>query len=333
MDPGIPVPPVGYGGHERLVYLFAKEYHRMGHEVNLLVGPGSRFDEGEVITFGNIGFPKPKIEGVKDVFRAWKKIRQIHYRFDLIHNFGRLAYLLPVLNHPVKKIMTYGREISPDNIRWINKLPNRNIVFTGCSKDLVSRGGVAGRWEVVYNAIEQRKYSLKDKVPANAPLIFLGRIERVKGAHTAIKVAKDTGHKLILAGNISPLKKEKKYFEEDIRPLIDGDQIQYVGTLNDEQKNFYLGQAKAFLFPIEWEEPFGIVMIEAMACGTPVIGFRRGSVNEVVEEGITGFKVDNYEQMIEAVFNIDQINRKNCRNRAVERFDISVIAKNYLSLF
>jgi len=172
--------------------------------------------------------------------------------------------------------MTYGREISKRNIKWVNKLPNRHLVFTGCSKDLVSRGNVAGKWEVVYNAIDFSKYTLIENVPEDAPLIFLGRLERVKGCHTAIKVALETGNRLIIAGNISPLKEEQYYFETEIKPFIDGKTIQYVGPVDDEQKNHYLGQAKALLFPIEWNEPFGMVMVEAMACGTSVIACNKG---------------------------------------------------------
>src|SRR5689334_14649441 len=137
MDPGIPVPPLDYGGHERLVYMFAKEYHRMGHEVTLLVSEGSVFEEGRVITFGKTGFPKKKIEGYKDIIRGWTKLLPIYKQFDLIHNFGRLAYLLPIMNKPVKKIMTYGREISASNIKKVTQLPNRNLVFTGCSQNLI----------------------------------------------------------------------------------------------------------------------------------------------------------------------------------------------------
>ena len=333
MDPGIPVPPKGYGGIERIVYLLAKEYSQLGHEVTLLVGPGSHFEEGRVVTFGKIGFPKSKKEGIKDIFRAWKKIISLHKEFDLVHNFGRLAYLLPILNNRIKKIMSYQREISTRNIKWINKLPNKNIVFTGCSKNLISRGGVAGKWKAIYNAFEGNNYSLVEKVQEDAPLIFLGRIERVKGAHIAIEVAKASGDKLILAGNVSQLPEEIKYFKEEVEPLIDGVKIQYVGMLNDEQKNHYLGLAKAFLFPIEWEEPFGIVMVEAMACGTPVIGFNRGSVTEVIEEGVTGFKVNTKEEMIRAISKVDKINRAECRKSALNKYDISVIAKEYISLF
>lgn len=332
MDPGILVPPKGYGGHERLVYMFAREYARLGHEVHLLVTAGSVVEGCTVHSFGKEGFPPKKWDARMAILTAWNFLWKHRNQFDLIHNFGRLAYLLPILNHPLKKIMTYGREISSRNIQWINKLPNRNLVYTGCSKDLISRVQAGGKWEAVYNAIPFQQYTVQPTVAADAPLIFLGRIERIKGAHTAIAVAKATGHRLILAGNVSPLADECAYFEQEIEPQIDGTQIKYVGSVNDTQKNHYLGQAKALLFPIEWNEPFGMVMTESMACGTPVIGFGRGSVPEVVQEGVTGFIVDNEKEMINAVAKLPDINRKNCREKAISMFDVPVVAKLYLSL-
>jgi len=333
MDPGILVPPKGYGGHERLVYMFAKEYARLGHEVHLLVTKGSVVEGCTVHPFGKVGFPPKKLDSKMAIPKAWVFLWRHRNYFDLIHNFGRLAYLLPVLNNPVKKIMTYGREISGRNVKLMNQLPNKNIVYTGCSKNLISRVDAYGRWEAVYNAIDFEKYTLKEQVAEDAPLMFLGRIEKIKGAHTAIKVAKATGHKLIIAGNVSPLDDERSYFEKEIKPLIDDVQIQYVGAVNDEQKNFYLGQAKALLFPIEWNEPFGMVMIEAMACGTPVIGFKKGSVPEVVTEGVTGFFTNDMEKMIAAISLIHSIDRKECRLISQSRFDIPIIAKRYLQLF
>jgi len=332
MDPGILVPPKGYGGHERLVAMFAKEYHRLGHEVHLLVTEGSYVPGCIVHAFGKEGFPPAKSDALKAIPVAWNFLWQHRDKFDLVHNFGRLAYLLPILNNRVKKIITYGREISARNVSRINKLPNKNLVFTGCSKDLISRGGVAGRWETVYNAIEFEKYQLVSHVPEDAPLIFLGRIEKVKGCHSAIAVAKATNNKLIIAGNVSPLANEKAYFDKEILPHIDNEQIIHVGAVNDESKNRYLGMAKALLFPIEWNEPFGMVMVEAMACGTPVIAIRRGSVEEVIKEGETGYKVNTVQEMAEKVQQIKYINRENCRAIAKARFDVNKIAEQYLSL-
>jgi glycosyltransferase involved in cell wall biosynthesis len=171
------------------------------------------------------------------------------------------------------------------------------------------------------------------QVDEEAPLIFLGRIEKVKGCHSAIAIAKATNNKLIIAGNISPLGDEQEYFKQQVEPYIDGTQILFVGSVNDSQKNEYLGKCKALLFPIEWNEPFGIVMIEAMACGTPVIAYNRGSVKEVVDEDITGYKVEAIDGMIEAVKVVQRINRKHCREQAKKRFDVQHIASNYLNVF
>lgn len=333
MDPGILVPPQGYGGHERLVYLFAKEYTRMGHEVHLLVTEGSVVEGCTVHALGKEGFPQAEGELYKTIRKAWSFLLKHRNEFDLVHNFGRLLYLLPIFNHPVKKIMTYGREINASNIQKSILLPNKNLVFTGCSNNLVQRSGAKGNWHIVYNAIDFKKYNLNEQYDENAPLIFLGRIEKVKGCHTAIKLAKETGNKLIIAGNISPLAEEREYFRKEIEPHLDGEQIIHVGQVNDEQKNYYLQKAKALLFPIEWNEPFGIVMIEAMACGTPVIGYTRGSVDEVIDEGVTGFKVNNYEELKSAVQQLGKIDRTKCRQTASQRFDTAIIAEQYLSLF
>lgn len=332
MDPGIMIPVKGYGGHERLVEMFAKEYHRLGHEVDLLITTGSHVKGCKVYGLGKEGFPPERKDAQKAIFRAWKFLRKHRNDYDLIHNFGRLIYLLPVLHKKVKKIMTYGREITARNIEYILKLPHKNLVFTGCSQNLIDRANVPGEWHAVYNAIDFDKYDCKDDLPEDAPLMFLGRIEKIKGCHTAIAVARETGNKLIIAGNISPLAEEQEYFEKEIKPFIDGEQIIHVGAVNDEQKNKWLGKSKALLFPIEWNEPFGIVMIEAMACGTPVLANDFGSVSEVVENGVSGYKTSGNPSIIEAVKKNNTISRKNCSAYAKERFDVKVIAAQYLSL-
>jgi glycosyltransferase involved in cell wall biosynthesis len=332
MDPGIPVPPQRYGGHERLVYLFAKEYTRLGHEVTLLAGPDSHCS-GKTVTFGVNDLHRSAFKRYLEVLYVWFYLLKNRNNFDLVHNFGRLIYLTPILNNPVKKIMTYGRPVSTKGIIAINKRRNQNLVFTACSNYCVGTGNVAGKWHTVYNTIDFAAYHVTESVDDNAPLMFLGRLDKIKGAHTAIKVAKATGHHLILAGNIPDTADNYQYYKTEIEPLIDGQQIRYVGALNDTEKNQYLQKAKALLFPIEWDEPFGMVMIEAMACGTPVIAFNRGSVPEVVTDGVNGFIVNNQAEMIEKLSIINTIDRKKCRLRAESRFDVKVIAQNYLNLF
>ena len=331
MDPGIPVPPPLYGGHERLVYLFAEEYIKLGHQVTVLAGPDSSCS-GETVSFGLNDLSRSRLQRQKESLFVWRYLVRNKNNFDLIHNFGRLAYLAPVLNSPVKKIMTYGRPVSAKGIKFFTSLPNRNLVFTACSNYCVSTGNVAGNWETVYNAIDFNQYQLNTSVSNNAPLMFLGRLDRTKGVHTAIHIAKTTGNKLIIGGNISHTPDNYEYYKTEIEPQIDNERIIYAGPLNDEEKNRLLGQSKALLFPIEWDEPFGMVMIEAMACGTPVIAFNRGSVPEVIEEKITGNIVNSKEEMIAAISNLNYFDREQIRNEAYKRFNVDKIAKDYLKL-
>ena len=332
MDPGIPVPPKLYGGHERLVSLFAEEYQKLGHEVTLLAGPESNCS-GTTVTFGINDLNRSSGQRFKEVRFVWEYLWRNRNKFDLIHNFGRLVYLIPALNSKAKKIMTYGRPVAPKGIKIINALPNRNLIFTACSDYCVGTGNVAGKWETVYNAIDFSQYKVNKQVNADAPLMFLGRLDKIKGVHTAIRIAKLTNNKLLIAGNISHTADNYAYFKNEIEPQIDDRQIKYLGPLNDAEKNTYLRQSRALLFPIEWDEPFGMVMTEAMACGTPVIAFKRGSVPEVVEDGITGFIVSNAIEMEQKIAEVNGIDRTLCRAAACERFDVKVIARHYLSLF
>jgi len=332
MDPGIPVPPTLYGGHERLVYLFAEEYIKLGHEVTLLSGPDSNCS-GKVVSFGVNDLKRSKIQRFKEMVFVWKYLLKNRTNFDLIHNFGRLAYLLPVLNSPVKKLMTYGRPVAKRGIKLVNSLPNRNLIFTACSNYCVSTGNVAGQWKTVYNTIDFSQYKLNKTVPADAPLMFLGRLDKIKGVHTAIEVAKATSCRLWIGGNIPDTPDNYDYYKKMIEPQIDNQQIIYLGALNDEQKNKYLGQAKALVFPIEWDEPFGMVMIEAMACGTPVIAFNRGSVPEIIENNLSGFIVSTATEMINKIDEASHIDRRRCRQIAEKRFNLNTIAIHYLSLF
>lgn len=331
-DPGIPVPPKLYGGHERLVYLFAEEYFRLGHQVTLLAGPDPTIS-GKVYIFGRNNLKRSRFQKACELMYAWYFLFSKKKQFDLIHNFGRLLYLLPILKSPVKKIMTYGRQVSPSGIKKMAGFNPKNLIFTACSNHCVATGNIAGNWATIYNAINFADYQLKKQVLKEAPLMFLGRLDKIKGVHTAIKIAKKTNQVLWIGGNLPDTTDNYQYYKQEIEPQIDQKQIIYLGALNDAQKNQYLGQAKALIFPIEWDEPFGLVMIEAMACGTPVIGFKKGSVPEVIDQGLTGFVVNNEQEMIDALQNIEKIDRSVCRKIAEKRFDVRVIAAQYLSLF
>jgi glycosyltransferase involved in cell wall biosynthesis len=161
--------------------------------------------------------------------------------------------------------------------------------------------------------------------------VFLGRVEEIKGPHIAIEVAKRAGIPLVIAGNVPS--EYQSWFDSNIGPHIDNRLIHYVGPVDDQQKNALLGSARAFLMPVLWEEPFGIVMAEAMACGTPVIGYRRGAVPEIVTHGETGFVVDELDEMIDAVARVGVIDREAARQRAVDCFSDNRICDAYLAVY
>ena len=333
MDPFIPVPPVHYGGIERVIYDIACKYVEWGHEVTVIAGPNSK-SPGRLITYGfNQDIQSIKINWklTVDLTRIlWKEVP----KHDVIHNFGRLAWLFPIAWSPIRKVHTYMRYITPSNVKRLNQIRVRNMVYTAVSDAIVKTGkSGGGEWRTVYNCAPIHKYTFVDNADADAPLVFLGRLERCKGAHSAIKVAQLTGRKLIIAGNISALPEEKVYFEKEVKPFIDGQQIQYIGVVNDEQKNKLLGSAAAMLLPVEWYEPFPIVMPESYACGTPILCFPGGGVPEGIVEGVTGFISRDTEEMAAQVGKIELLDRKACRNLALERYSDHAIAKDYLKIY
>jgi glycosyltransferase involved in cell wall biosynthesis len=331
MDPGICVPPLKYGGIERTVYLLANEYQRLGHQITLLAGPGSNCD-GRTIHFGENKLNRSMLRKWKELLFVWRYLWDKKNDYDVVHNFGRLAYLLPILHHSVIKLMSYQRAVTARNINLITRLPNRNLHFTACSDSCKSTGKYIGSWHTVYNAIDFSKYDLNPVSNPRMPLMFLGRLDKIKGLHTAISIAKNAGRQLLVAGNLPDTADNLDYYNNQISGQFDGKQIIYVGALNDEEKNHYLSKSAALLFPIEWDEPFGIVMIEAMACGTPVIAFGRGAVREVVSHKRTGFIATDYAEMLEFIEAIPDINRTKCRLIAKDKFDIRNIALQYIKL-
>jgi glycosyltransferase involved in cell wall biosynthesis len=184
----------------------------------------------------------------------------------------------------------------------------------------------------IHNGVRIEQFEFREQVAPEAPLVFLGRIEPIKGTHTAIQIAKATGRKLIIAGNRSNKPEMDRYFVEQVEPHL-SDRIRYIGAVNDIQKNELLGSAAAFLMPIDWDEPFGIVMAEALACGTPVIGAARGALPEIVDHGITGACCESVDEMIAAVHQVENFSRHACRQSVETRFAAPIIVDQYISLY
>jgi len=250
----------------------------------------------------------------------------------VIHSFGRLAYLLPVLPLPIPKIMSYQRAVTARSVEMGTRLSRGTLSFTACSRQLM-RAVDGPAWQVVYNAVDTTQYQFEPQVPADAPLMFLGRVERIKGPHLAIEVARKTRRRLILAGNIPEGEEHRVYFKTEIEPHVDGREIMYAGPVDDAMKSELLSQVSALLMPVLWNEPFGIVMAEALACGTPVIGLSRGAIPEVVADGVTGFVCLNADEMAEAVGRVASIDRRACRDVAERRFSQPALVNAYETLY
>ena len=334
VDPYIPVPPATYGGFERVVAALVDQFIARDHKVTLFAHPDSRTPARQV------PYGSPPHFGVRaratELWQVGSVLWRRRHEYDVVHSFGRLAALTPVLiDRTLPKIQSYGREIPWSGIARAVRLGGSSVTFTACS-DFMWKGRTRqqhGRWMTVYNGVDLRLYSPTAAVDGDAPLVFLGRLERIKGAHTAIDIARRAKRRLVIAGNRVDSPEARAYFETEIRPHVDGQHVLYVGAVDDHAKNALLGRAAALLMPIEWEEPFGIVMVEAMACGTPVVGFRRGAVPEVVEDGRTGAVVGNAEDALAAIDRVRQLNRLDVRARCERRFGYSVIADAYERLY
>ncbi|MEJ5992833.1 glycosyltransferase family 4 protein [Pedobacter sp. Du54] len=326
-DPELPVPPLLYGGIERIISMLIDGYVRLGHEVSL-------FAHVDSVTPAKLFPYKGKSSNNKlDIIKnSWLINQELFSNsYDIVHSFGRLLYLLPQMPLSIPKVMSYQREPTISQIKKAVKIAKKNTLsFTGCSAYISEQIAPYAPSYPIFNGVELTTYQFSEQVAPDAPLVFLGRIEPIKGTHIAIEVAKKVGKKLVIAGNVPA--EYQSYFSEQIKPHLD-EQITYMGPVNDVQKNDLLGSALAFLMPIEWNEPFGIVMAEAMACGTPVIAFNRGSVPEVVINGYNGYQCTTLQEMINAVNLIKNIDRKQVRADAKERFSSEVIVNQYLSLY
>lgn len=328
-DPMLPVPPKEYGGIERIVDLLVRGLTDRGHTVTLFAHPDSR------VPCRLVKYPRQSDRSIVETARISLAVASEIYRgqYDCVHSFGRLAYLTPILPLRVPKLMTYQREITVQSVARANRLARGSLKFSAISDRMLMDRALEGDWRLVYNGVSEIQYDFRERVTRDAPLIFLGRIEPIKGVHLAIEVARESGRRLTIAGNIPAGSEHQRYFDDEIAPHLDDDRIRYVGPVDDETKNAILGGSAAMLMPIQWEEPFGIVMAEALACGTPVIGLARGSVPEIVRHGVDGFVCNTVAEMVHAAGRLEEIDRANCRRSMEERFSARGMVDAYEAIY
>jgi glycosyltransferase involved in cell wall biosynthesis len=335
VDPYIPVPPLQYGGIERVVAFVVNGLVQRGHQVTLIAHPESQC----AATLVGYGVPPhfTRLSRAQELWQVSAALLKNVGSVDAVLSWGRLAALLPVLpRRRLAKIQRYCRPSVPwRSVNVASRLAGSSIVFAAASSQVYLKEpnrAREGRWVTIHDGVELRKFQSVSSVANDAPLAFLGALEALKGVHHAIAIAKGSGRRLVIAGNRVEMGSNVGYFEAALAPHLDGVQIRYVGPVDDIQKSALLGQCAAFLMPTEWEETFGIVMAEAMACGTPVIAFDRGSVPEVVREGINGFRCQSVEDAILAVSKLDRIDRAAVRADCEARFSSELIIDAYESL-
>src|SRR5258706_3449528 len=323
------VPPKGYGGTERVVSLLTEELVKRGHEVTLFASADSVTDARLVpICPKGLRQYNENVAGLAYHYIQLEAVKRKSPEFDVIHFHN------DYIHFPVSRLMNYahvttlhGRLDTPGLNSLYKQFSAMPVVSISDSQRLPLPHAF---WiSTIYHGLPLDMY--KPGKGEGGYLAFLGRISPEKRPDTAIEIARKTGVPLEIAAKIDAA--DKKYFEENIRGLLDHPLIEFVGEIGEEDKEEFLGNASALLFPIDWPEPFGLVMIEAMACGTPVIAFNAGSVPEVIDEGITGYVVSSIDEALDAVINLPLLSRKEVRRRFEERFDVRMMVDHYENIY
>lgn len=321
------VPPRDYGPWELVAYNMTQGLVKKGHEVTLFATSDSK-TEAKLASI----VPHPYREHPDEMEECvWEALHIGHFfeqanQFDIIHNHYNF---LP---------LTYSRLVRPPMVTTIHGFTSKKIlpVFQEYNKNNyyisisdADRDPSLNYTATVYNGIDLGEFEFNPN-PKDY-LVFLGRIARDKGTDLAIKVAKETGRELKIAAIIPP--EEKGYWEKEVKPLIDGKQIQYLGPADPEMRNKILKEAFCSLHMIRFEEPFGLTLVEAMACGTPVVAINKGSVPEIVVDGLNGYKVKDVAEAVEGISKIKKINRKDCRKSVEEKFTTQKMVDSYEKVY
>lgn len=319
------IPPKLYGGTERIVSYLTEELVRQGHDVTLFAS-GDSITDAELISVCNKSLRLSDcIDHLSYHFVQMQEVIEQAHRFDILH------FHTDYLHFPISRLLKYphittlhGRLDLPDLQFLYRKFNDVPLISVSNHQ----RGPLPYvNWiNTIYHGIPKDFYSLNEN--EGKYLAFLGRISPEKRVDTAIEIAKKAGIKIKVAAKVD--KADQKYFEEKIKHLFDDPMVEYIGEINEVQKREFLGNALALLFPIDWPEPFGLVMIEAMANGTPVIAFNRGSVPEIIEHALNGFIVNDVNGALDALNMLHLISRKQCREVFDQRFTSEIMAKNYV---
>jgi glycosyltransferase involved in cell wall biosynthesis len=322
------VPPKGYGGTERIVSMLTEELVKRGHEVTLFASADSVTEACLVpICPKGLRLYSENVDSLAFHFVQLEAVRKRSAEFDVIHFHN------DYMHFPVSRLMNYahvttlhGRLDTPGLKSLYKQFSDMPVVSISDNQRLPLPHAF---WtSTIYHGLPLDMY--KPGKGDGGYLAFLGRISVEKRPDRAIEIARKTGIPLKIAAKVDTADKE---YYESIKDLFDHPLIEFVGEIGEEGKEEFLGNASALLFPIDWPEPFGLVMIEAMACGTPVIAFKSGSVPEVIDEGITGYVVSSIDEAVDAVTNIPLLGRREVRRRFEERFDVRIMVDHYENIY
>jgi glycosyltransferase involved in cell wall biosynthesis len=320
------VPPKLYGGTERAISWLTEELVTLGHEVTLFASGDSRTSATLVPVWPRaLRLGRPKTDPAIPLAALLEAIAEHASKFDVIHCHIDWVHL-PLLSKLRVPFVTttHNRLDLPGLSDFLGHFPD--APFVSISDNQRASLPDAHWLGTVYHGLPTD--SLRPSYERGSYLAFLGRLTAEKGPEAAIRIAQAGGMPLRIAAKIP--RAEQGYFNETIKPMIENDGVELIGEVNEQTKQGFLANAAALLFPIDWPEPFGLVMIEAMACGTPVIAFPSGSVPEVIENDVTGFIVEGEAQAVEAVAKIGEIDRRGVRARFEQRFTAKRMAEDYV---
>ncbi len=323
------VPPQLYGGTERVISYLTEELVALGHDVTI-------YASGDSITRARlrpicpraIRLDKQSVDPVADHILLSQRIFKESEEFDIIHShIDYLAYPLLRLMKIPNVTTLHGRLDIPNLANLYREFDDIPVISISNYQRLPLSWA---NWQAtIYHGLPEDLYMFRER--PGKYLAFIGRLSPEKRCDIAIQIAAETGMPLKIAAKVDNA--DKDYFDSTIKPLLNGSHVEFIGEIGETEKNDFLGGAYALLFPIDWPEPFGLVMIEAMACGTPIIARLHGAVPEVMEQGVTGFIVKDTAEAITAVKSVSKIDRRRCREVFEQKFTAKKMAENYLKLY
>jgi glycosyltransferase involved in cell wall biosynthesis len=320
------VPPKLYGGTERVVAWLTDELVELGHDVTLFASGDSTTRATLVPVWPRaLRLGRPRSDPAAALAALLEAVARQAANFDVIHCHLDWTHLPLLTRLGVPFVTTiHNRLDTPGLPSVLSRFPD--AAFISISNDQRTPCPEANWLGTIYHGLPLDL--LRPRLEAGSYLAFLGRLTPDKGPEAAIEIARAADMPLRIAAKVP--RGERGYFKERLEPLIDGEKIQLSGEVDDRRKQDFLANASALVFPIDWPEPFGLVMIEAMACGTPVIAFRRGSVPEVIEDGVSGFIVDSNAEAVQAVKRLGALDRRRVRSAFEQRFAARRMAQDYL---